>query len=87
MSYKLRQNYPNPFNPVTTIEFEIPEREFVSLKVYDVRGSEVANLVDGEKSAGSYKVRFNAYKLSTGIYFYRLQAGSYVDVKKLLLLR
>ena len=87
LSYKLRQNYPNPFNPVTTIEFEIPEREFVSLKVYDVRGSEVANLVDGEKSAGSYKVRFNAYKLSTGIYFYRLQAGSYVDVKKLLLLR
>jgi len=87
LSYKLRQNYPNPFNPATTIEFEIPEREFVLLKVYDVRGSEVANLVDGEKSAGSYKVRFNAYKLSTGIYFYRLQAGKYIDVKKLLLLK
>jgi len=87
LSYKLRQNYPNPFNPATTIEFEIPEREFVLLKVYDVRGSEVANLVDGEKSAGSYKVRFNASKLSTGIYFYRLQAGKYIDVKKLLLLK
>ncbi|MEJ2494304.1 MAG: T9SS type A sorting domain-containing protein, partial [Ignavibacteriaceae bacterium] len=72
---------------VTTIEFEIPEREFVSLKVFDVRGSEVADLIDGEKSAGSYKVKFNASKLSTGIYFYRLQAGDYIDTKKLLLLK
>ena len=87
LSYKLKQNYPNPFNPVTTIEFEIPEREFVSLKVFDVRGSEVADLIDGEKSAGSYKVKFNASKLSTGIYFYRLQAGDYIDTKKLLLLK
>ena len=87
LSFRLNQNYPNPFNPVTTIEFEIPSRELVSLKVFDVRGREVVTLVSEERTAGLYKVKLDASNLSTGIYFYRLQAGSFFEVKKLLLLK
>ena len=87
LSYKLKQNYPNPFNPVTTIGFEIPERRFVSLKIFDIRGREIATLVNEEKPAGSYQVKFNASGLSSGIYFYRLKAGNFFEVKKLLLLK
>lgn len=87
LSFRLDQNYPNPFNPVTTIEYEIPQREFVSLSVFDIRGREVANLVNEEKPGGSYNVKFDASNLSTGIYFYRLQAGDFFEVKKLLLLK
>jgi len=94
--FSLSQNYPNPFNPSTFIEYRIKDREFVSLKIYNVLGKEVATLVDEEKQAGSYKVEFNSNSnllpsksgsLPSGIYFYRLKAGSFISVKKMLLLK
>ncbi len=86
-SFLLMQNYPNPFNPSTTINYQIPALNFVTLKVYDVLGNEVVTLVNEEKPAGEYEVEFNASSLSSGIYFYRLQAGSFVETKKMVLLR
>ena len=85
--YSLSQNYPNPFNPSTTINFTLPSSEFVTLKIYDLLGREVAALVNEEKSAGSYDINFNAFQLSSGIYFYNLQAGSYTEMKKLTLIK
>ena len=85
--FVLSQNYPNPFNPSTKIKYSIPTSEFVTLKVYDVLGNEVAALVNEEKPAGTYEVNFNASQLSSGIYFYKLQAGSFVETKKMILLR
>jgi photosystem II stability/assembly factor-like uncharacterized protein len=85
--FSLEQNYPNPFNPSTTIKFSIPTSEFVTLKVYDVLGNEVATLVNEEKPAGSYEINFDASNLSSGIYLYTVQAGSYTQTKKLILLR
>jgi creatinine amidohydrolase len=93
---KLLQNYPNPFNPSTTIEFQIPPTPFsekgerggfVSLKVYDILGCEVATLVDGYKHPGNYSVRWNAEGVSSGVYFYRLETGKNVQVKKLTLVK
>jgi len=85
--YLLSQNFPNPFNPTTTIKYQIPELSFVTLKVYDVLGNEIATLVNEENSNGSYEVEFNATTLPSGIYFYRLQAGSFVDTKKMVLMK
>ena len=85
--FSLEQNYPNPFNPSTTIKYSIPSSGFVSLKVYDVLGNEVATLINEEKSAGSYEVEFSAAGLSSGIYFYKLQSGNLVETKKMILLR
>jgi len=85
--FALEQNYPNPFNPSTTISYSVPEIEFVTLKVYDVLGSEVATLINEEKELGSYEVEFNASDLTSGIYFYRLQAGSFVETKKMILFK
>ncbi len=85
--YSLSQNYPNPFNPVTTINYSIPERSFVVLKVFDVLGKEVAVLMSGEKNPGYYSVRFNAGGLTSGIYIYRLQANGFAETKKLILLK
>lgn len=85
--YALKQNYPNPFNPTTTIEFAIPQKEFVTLKVYDLLGREVETLVSEHLEAGSYKTRFDAGRLASGMYVYRLQAGAFSDSKKLLLVR
>lgn len=85
--YSLKQNYPNPFNPSTKISFSIPTSEFVTLKVFDVLGNEVAALVDEEKPAGSYEVEFNASQLSSGIYFYEWRAGVFVQTKKLILMK
>ena len=89
--FTLHQNYPNPFNPVTNIIYEIPEEGFVSLKVLDVLGNEITTLVNEEKPAGSYEVEFStnigSRELSSGIYFYRLQAGSFVETKKMILMR
>lgn len=92
--YELKQNYPNPFNPTTKIKFTIPSRteyysvpQIVTLKVYDVLGNEVATLVNEEKAAGSYEVEFNAARLSSGIYFYKLQAENFVETKKMLLVK
>ena len=86
-SFYLFQNYPNPFNPTTTIKYEIPKSGFVSLKVFDILGNEVASLVNGEKSAGNYQVHLNASTLSSGIYLYRLQTGGYSMIKKMMLIK
>jgi hypothetical protein len=85
--FALLQNYPNPFNPATKIKFMIPNTEQVNLKVFDILGSEVAMLVNEKKPAGSYEINFDASKLSSGIYFYKFQAGSYTETKKMILLR
>jgi hypothetical protein len=88
-SFDLKQNYPNPFNPSTTIEYSVPQNSFVTLKLYDISGKEVATLVNTEISAGNYSLNFNAdaYHLSSGIYFYKLTAGNEVAVKKLMLIK
>ncbi len=83
--YELYNAYPNPFNPSTTIRFDLPETAKVRLVVYDMLGREVAVLVDGERSAGEHAVLFEAGKLSSGVYIYRLQAGNFVQTKKLML--
>jgi hypothetical protein len=83
----LEQNYPNPFNPSTIISFSIPASEFVTLKVYDILGREIATLVNEEKPAGSYEVNFDASALSSGIYFYTLKAGKFTETKKLILMK
>ncbi len=85
--FQLYQNYPNPFNPVTVIRYDIPSASFVTLKVYDVLGREVARLVNEEKQPGRYQVLFNASRFSSGIYFYRMKAGSFVKTNKLILLK
>ena len=86
-TYALKQNYPNPFNPSTMISYSLPNNTFVTLKVFDVLGNEVATLVNEEKSAGNFEVEFNASGLSSGIYFYRIQTESFVDTKKLIMLK
>jgi hypothetical protein len=85
--FALMQNYPNPFNPSTVISYQLPVSSNVTLKVYDILGNEVATFVNEEKPAGSYEVKFDASGLSSGIYFYKLQAGSLVETKKMILLR
>ena len=85
--FSLEQNYPNPFNPTTTINYQIPDLSFVTLKVYDVLGSEVAILVNEEKTAGNYEVDFDGEYLVSGIYFYKLQAGDFVSTKKMILMK
>jgi hypothetical protein len=85
--FTLSQNYPNPFNPSTSISYNIPNPAFVSLKVYDMLGKEVAVLVNEEKPAGTYNVEFNAKNLASGIYFYKMQAGNFTITKKLTLLK
>jgi hypothetical protein len=85
--FTLSQNYPNPFNPTTTVNYQIPELSFVTLKVYDVLGNEIATLVNEEKPAGSYEVDFSGNNLTSGIYFYQLQAGEFIETKKMILLK
>ena len=86
-SYQLAQNYPNPFNPATTIAFAVPKSCQVTLKLYDTLGREVATLVDEEKQAGEYNVLLDAEGLTSGVYFYKLQAGEFREYRKLLLLK
>jgi hypothetical protein len=83
----LHQNYPNPFNPTTTVRFEIRDPRFVSLRIYDVLGREVATLVNGKKDAGAYSLEWNAADCPGGIYFCRLVAGTTTQTRKILLLR
>jgi len=85
--FKLEQNYPNPFNPSTKIKFAVPEKSNVLLKVYDILGSEVVTLVNKEMDAGWYENDFNAAGLSSGVYLLRMEAGSFVNTKKMILLR
>jgi hypothetical protein len=91
----LSQNYPNPFNPSTSIEYRVGSSEYVTLKVYDILGNEIATLVDEYRLAGSYEIEFNVAQLSraelaslsSGVYFYQLKAGSFIRTKKMILLR
>ncbi|OQY70252.1 MAG: hypothetical protein B6D44_16160 [Ignavibacteriales bacterium UTCHB2] len=85
--YDLAQNYPNPFNPSTTIKYQLPKDGIVTLKVYDILGSEVATLVNEQKTAGRYEVSFDASKLASGVYIYRLQSGEYISSRKMMLLK
>ena len=97
VAFYLYDNYPNPFNPSTTIRFQIPELSHVTLKVYDVLGKEIVTIVDEEKPAGEYEIEFNAETLTgylsakdgyaSGVYLYRLQSGSFVEAKKMMLIK
>ena len=85
--YILHQNYPNPFNSSTVIEFEIPKRTEIKLSVYDMLGREVKTLVNEIKSPGKYIVSFDASSLSSGVYFYKISAGEFSDVKRMVLIK
>jgi len=83
--YMLKQNYPNPFNPSTNINFTLPNAEFVTLKIYDILGREVTTLINEEMNAGNYTKIWDAKNLSSGVYFYKLQAGKFSETKKMIL--
>ena len=85
--FSINQNYPNPFNPTTNIRYSIPNSENVQIKIYDLLGRELQTLVNEFKQAGTYELEFDATDISSGVYFYRIQAGDYVDTKKMVLLR
>jgi hypothetical protein len=87
VSFKLEQNYPNPFNPTTKINYELPITNYVDLSIYNSLGQKVATLVSERQSAGSYQVQWNASGFAAGLYYYRLHAGNFSDVKKLILLK
>jgi hypothetical protein len=85
--FALYQNYPNPFNPSTLIKYQVPVNSFVSIRVFDLLGKELATLVDEEKSAGNYDVSFDASRLVSGVYVYKIQAGTFVESKKMILMK
>ncbi|HSR16506.1 MAG TPA: T9SS type A sorting domain-containing protein, partial [Ignavibacteriaceae bacterium] len=85
--YRLDQNYPNPFNPSTKINYQLPEKNYVTLRIYDIIGNLVATLVDQEMEAGYYSVTWNAGNIASGIYLYRFTSGNLNSTKKLLLLK
>jgi predicted acyl esterase len=85
--FELAQNYPNPFNPATTINYSIPSAGNISLKIYDIAGREVASLVNGYMESGIHSINFNAQNLSSGIYFYKLSAPGFTEVKKMVLVK
>jgi predicted GH43/DUF377 family glycosyl hydrolase len=86
-AYKLYQSYPNPFNPETIIKYDVPKESHVTLKIYDLLGQEVTTLIDEQNSPGTYSIVWHAQKFSSGVYWYRLKAGSYEEVKKMTLIR
>ena len=86
-SFNLEQNYPNPFNPSTNISYTIPNESQVSLVVYDIMGKQVVELVNNKQPAGDYNVNFDAASLASGTYFYKLTAGEFISVKKMVLLK
>ena len=94
--YELKQNYPNPFNPATSIQYTIESKQYVQLRVYDILGNEIATLVNEEKPAGTYEVKFNASlsvnsgsrpAISSGVYYYQFQVGNYIETKKMILIK
>ena len=82
LDFQLHENYPNPFNPSTTIRYELPKASIVRLSVYDILGREVSVLVNERKNAGAYQVKFDAAGLASGLYLYRLTAGSFVQTRR-----
>jgi hypothetical protein len=87
IEFSLEQNYPNPFNPSTKIKFSIPQGEYVSLRVFDILGNEIATLVNEKREPGTYEVTFDAANLTSGVYVYKLDAGDFVQTKKLVLMK
>jgi subtilisin family serine protease len=85
--YALEQNYPNPFNPSTTIQFSLPKESYISLKVYNINGQEVTTLLSKHMNPGIYKVEWNGYKYSSGVYYYRIIAGNFIDTKKFVFIK
>jgi hypothetical protein len=86
-AYFLSQNYPNPFNPTTRILFDIPRSGIIRISIYDILGREVAILIDQLMNAGSYKIDFDATAISSGVYFYKLQADGFSDTKKMIIMK
>jgi polyhydroxybutyrate depolymerase len=86
-TFSLKQNYPNPFNPITNIEFSIPKAETVTLKIYNILGQEVATLVSDKLNAGSYKYVWDAFDLASGVYMYKIEAGNFIQIHKMILLK
>jgi 5-hydroxyisourate hydrolase-like protein (transthyretin family) len=87
VEYTLSQNYPNPFNPTTNLEFGISDLGFVSLKIYDMLGKEVKTLVNETKPAGRYTVTFDGSNLASGIYYYQIKAGDFIQTKRMMLIK
>jgi hypothetical protein len=87
LDFSIRQNYPNPFNPATEIQFEIPKSGYVSLKVFDILGREMATLVNEERPSGSYSIRWDATSFGSGTYFCRLESNGRHQVRKMLLMK
>ena len=85
--YILHQNYPNPFNPVTTIEYQLPQADYVSIIVYNILGEKIATLIKQKMDAGLHKILFDGSGLGSGIYYYSIQAGNYMQVKKMILIK
>ncbi len=85
--FYLEQNYPNPFNPQTTIRYAIPKPTNVKIVIYDIEGKKIDILNDGKHNAGYYEVIWNASNYSTGVYFYKIEAGNFVDIKKCILMK
>ncbi|MEJ2196195.1 MAG: T9SS type A sorting domain-containing protein [Ignavibacteriaceae bacterium] len=85
--YSLSQNYPNPFNPTTKIRYQVPATGLVSIRIYNLLGEVVATLVNEEKPVGTYELTWNAENLSSGVYFYKLQAGKFVETKKMVVMK
>ena len=91
-TYNISQNYPNPFNPITTMQYELPEDSFVNVTVYDILGNVVNNLINANQSSGFKSIQWNATNnqgepVSAGVYLYKIQAGDFVDTKKMILLK
>jgi hypothetical protein len=86
-TFLLEQNYPNPFNPITVIRYQLPVNGYVSLKVFDMLGREIATLVDGMQDAGFKSIQFDASRIPSGVYLYRLNAGTWVQIKKMVLMK
>jgi len=85
--FGLKQNYPNPFNPTTYIDYDVPNKDFVNISVFNILGQKVADLVNDYKTAGSYRINFDASSLSSGVYVYKMTAGNYTSIKKMLLVK
>jgi hypothetical protein len=86
-TYSLSQNYPNPFNPTTTIKFDLPVDGLITLEIYDILGRKISTLINEHRQAGSYEQVFDASSISSGVYLYKLQAGTFTSSKKLILLK